>query len=157
MNASFPRSLLRRRLRRLLRSAMAAPGRHGFVDLDDMVGGLCQWAASIPWARELTGPPDAPLERAFAIDCPPLSCSGPWFVVRTCGDDLDDGPELLAVLPNRLADRGVALGWAAEALGIDDGLSLARIALPTTGPELNALQRLLMVAYSTAFRGTSNR
>jgi hypothetical protein len=61
------------------------------------------------------------------------------------------------VLPNHLAHRGVVLGWAADAVDLDHDRSIATVALPTVAPELRALQRLLTVAYTTAFGGTSRR
>jgi hypothetical protein len=154
MKTSSSKGSFSRRLRKLLRSAEAPLGFNDLPDLDDMVGVLCHWAASLPWVSEVRGPVDGEEERCFTIDCPPLVCSGPWFGLRVYGHDLDNGPEVLVVLPDRVAHRGVALGWATDAREIGRGRSTARLALPTTPPELAALQRLLMIAYSTAFPGT---
>jgi hypothetical protein len=157
MKASFSKASLARRLRKLRRSIEAPLGFNDFVDLDDMVDVLCRWAASLPWAQELPAPVSGAVERRFGIDCPPLSCAEAWFSLRVYGQDLGHGPEVLVVLPNHLAHRGVVLGWAADAVDLDHDRSIATVALPTVAPELRALQRLLTVAYTTAFGGTSRR
>jgi len=151
MRARFNSPIARRR-RHLRRSVETPLGLDDFVDLDDMVNALCQWGGSQPWVHELPGPASGAVERRFVIDCPVLSCTGLWFAVRAFGDDLPFGPEVIAVLPSAIAHRGVAHGWAAAVVDLDDDRAVATVVLPTTVDELSTLQRLLHGAYSAAFR-----
>ncbi len=77
--------------------------------------------------------------------------------MRLSGDDLQFGPEVAVVLPTRIARRGARIGWATSATDVDRLRSVATIALPTTVPELFALQGLLSVAYSAAFAPPTDR
>jgi hypothetical protein len=153
MRLSSSKGSLARRLRKWRRSVDTSLRLNDLIDLGDMVDALCRWGASLPWSVELPARPKGP-ERRFAIDCRPLSCSASWFAVRYDGVELEDGPEILVVLPNHLAHRGVALGWAAATHDLDGGRTIATVAMPTTASELHALEQLLMVGYSTTFAGT---
>jgi hypothetical protein len=122
--------------------------------LADAPGQLERWVLSLPWVERagmLAGE-----ERAgeFAVVCPPLGCRSVWLFVTAQEDDCDDF-DVYVVLPRQLAQRGVAVGWAASLLDLTADRVLAGIATPTTPAELSALQALLGVAYSAAFHPTA--
>jgi hypothetical protein len=142
---------LSRRLRDLQRSIEVPLGLDDDVDFDDVLAALCGWAASLPFALELPRPDVDPLRRRFVVDCPPLGCREPWFAIGTFTADDDSDPAVVVVLPARLAERGVSVGWAVRIGELDGGRTIAGVALPTTPGELHGLQGLLEVAYTKAF------
>jgi hypothetical protein len=72
-------------------------------------------------------------------------------------DCIDDGPQVLLIVPRNLAERGISRGWAVSIAYVDSDHMIIAVALPTTASELLALQRLLQVAYAAAFdRGGRN-
>jgi hypothetical protein len=135
----------------LQRSVEAPSGFDDFPDLGDMVDTLWRWGMSLPWVVELPSTEKPGLGRLLVVDCPVLACREPWFAVNAFGDGLDDGPEVLVVVPNFVAQRGVAVGWAAGIAELPGDRTMIAVALPTTSAELGALQRLLEVAYCAAF------
>jgi hypothetical protein len=139
-----------RRLRRRQRSAGTMPGLDDWTDLDEMIGAVCDWAVSLPWVvdRTLT---DAPSPHQFVIDCPVLSCRQPWFAVDATSDELQDGPELIVVLPNSIAHRGGLNGLAVRTVQVDGCRSIAAVAVPSNARELCAVQALLTATYSGTF------
>jgi hypothetical protein len=152
-------SVLTRRLRRrrLRRSAVRVGGKLDAVrrpDLDDILGELCLWAAGMPWVAESPCGERETL-RLFMLDCGPLSCREPWFAINVIDDDTDDGPGIVVILPDAIADRATAIGHAAGIEPIGRGRSITAIGLPTSGSEFQALQRLLEVTYTAAFEGSS--
>jgi hypothetical protein len=152
----FTGSVLTRRLRlwRLRRSAsrfgrklddvVALPG------FDDMLGELCIWATSMPWVVES---PCAVREtlKLFVLECTPLACHEPWFAINAIDDDTDDGPGIIVILPDAVADRATATGGRAGIEPIGSRRSITAIGLPTSEKEFQALQRLLEVTYAAAF------
>jgi hypothetical protein len=147
--------LSKRRLhRRLLQRLSSIEGDLGLEDgihpslLDETV---CRWATSLPWVVELTDSVEEPLGRRFAIDCPVLDCRQPLFSLGTLDGELGPAGEVLVVLPEHLARRGSAAGWAAVIAELPGGRIVVGVALPTTIRELIAFQRLLGVAYAAAF------
>jgi hypothetical protein len=147
----FSRDPVARRLRQLRRSLEAPLGLHEVIEPSDMLGALCRWGAAMPWVDESRGQDHAVTEFRFAIDCPELGCSEAWFAVALVDGGPGDGPEVRVVLPPWLAQRGVVLGWAAGVVDLPGGRTAANVAFPTTSTEFCALQRLLEVAYSSAF------
>jgi len=130
---------------------------------DEMVDGLCTWAAGMPWVIESSISAHRAL-LLFVVDCPDLGCHEPWFAVGVIEADprepgtadsaaagADTG--IYAVLPDALALRGVSSGWVGgiEAVGRDRFLS--SLPSPRTDEEYCALQRLLEVSYEKAFTG----
>lgn len=152
----FTGSVLTRRLRlRRLRRSAARFGRKldavvGLPDLDDMLGELCVWATGMPWVVES---PCAAREmlKLFVIDCTPLSCHEPWFAINAIDDDTDDGPGIIVILSDAVADRVTAMGRTAGIERIGKRRSITAIGLPTSEEEFQALQRLLEVIYAAAF------
>jgi hypothetical protein len=139
------------RLRRRRRSPGTALGLDSSMDLDDMIEVLCRWGASMPWAVELPASHASEVRHGFVVDCPVLGCRRPWFAVDALATDLENGPEVVVILPSSSAQRGAASEWAAR-VGEDDGCcAIMEVALPTTLQELSSLQGLLEVAYSAAF------
>jgi hypothetical protein len=155
----FVRSVLirRLRLRRLRRSAARFASELdlvGLSDLDDMLGELCMWAAAMPWVVESPCGARGTL-KLFMLDCSPLSCHEPWFAINTLDGDSEDGPGVLVILPDAMADRATTIGHAAGIKPIGRGRSITAIGLPISGSEFEALQRLLEVTYTAAFEPSS--
>jgi hypothetical protein len=119
--------------------------------LEEIADDLCRWAGSLPWASEMPPVEDDPFGRSFVVDCPVLRCAEPWFALSSLGHGLELGPEVLVVLPDHLAQRGDAHGWAVSLAQLDRERTIAAVALPTTVGELGTLERLLTIAYSAAF------
>ena len=143
-----------RHRRRRRRSPEASTGLDDLINLDEMLGGLWRWGAGMPWAIEVPGSAQGNFGHRFVVDCPPLDCREPWFAIIGYGAELEDGPEVVVVLPRAIAHQGVAVGWAEHLAEIDECCSITAVALPTTWQELYALQRLLEVAYLAAFDRT---
>jgi hypothetical protein len=131
------------------------PRADGRMGRDEMLSALRRWGISQPWAHELPPPVRSGLGHTFVIDCPDLACRQWWFAV-VAGDAPDGGPEVLVLLPPCLVSRGIALGWAASNIAVDDDRSIAGVAFPSTDPELRALECLLKVGYLAAFRHTAD-
>jgi hypothetical protein len=152
----FTGSLLIRRLRlRRLRHSAGRFGRKldavvGLPDLDDMLGELCGWATGMPWVAESPCVARETL-KLFVLDCTPLSCHEPWFAINAIDDDTDDGPGIVVILPDAVADRVTAMGCTAGLERIRTRRSIAAIRLPTSAEDFQALQRLLEVTYASAF------
>jgi hypothetical protein len=154
MSTMFANNPLARRLGRLRRSNEPV-ALDRFPDLDDMLETLYRWGASLPWVAESPCRDRESLMRRFVVDCPLLDCSGLWFAVDAGSEDLEEGPEVLVVLPKSIAHRGIAHGWAAKLVELAGDRMIVEVALPTTNSELCALQTLLQVAYSAAFVDTA--
>jgi hypothetical protein len=135
----------------LRRSVEAPRVFEDFADLGDIVDALWRWGISLPWAVELPPTEKPGFGRLLVVDCPVLACREPWFAVNALGDGLDDGPGVLVVVPDFVAQRGVAVGWAVGIAQLAGDRTMIAVALPTTSAEFGALQRLLEVAYSAAF------
>ena len=88
----------------------------------------------------------------FVVDCPVLDCREPWFTVSSVSENLDEGPEVLVAVPTPIAHRGTAVGWAVSVARLDEDRMVVAVAMPTTSAEFSALQRLLEIAYTDAFR-----
>jgi hypothetical protein len=147
---------LARRLRRVRSSPEALLRGDKFVELDDIAGALCEWARSLPWVTELPAAEPVGAMCRFNIDCSALACGERWFAVVALAPDVD-APEVLVVLPDTVARRGVRLGWAADCIGLGGDSALASLPIPTTFQELRALEHLLELAYSAAFRRAGQR
>jgi|GEM_PF-5097521 hypothetical protein len=155
----FTGSLLTRRLRlRRLRRSAARFGRKldavvGLPDLDEMLGQLCVWATGMPWVAE--SPCTArEMLKLFVLDCTPLSCHEPWFAINSIDDDTDDGPGIIVIFSDAVADRATATGCTGELERIGRRRSITAIGLPTSEEEFQALQRLLEVTYAAAFESS---
>ena len=66
-----------------------------------------------------------PFCAAFVVDCSLLRCQEPWFALSALGHGLQVGPEVLVVLPSRMAARGDAQGWAVSLAPLDDERTIA--------------------------------
>jgi hypothetical protein len=141
---------LRRIRRSPLRLARNPDAVAGLPDLDDMLRELSAWAIGMPWVVE--SPCDArETLKLFMLDCAPLSCHEPWFAIHAIEDDPEDGPGIIVILPESVADRVSAIGPTGGLEPIGSRRSITAIGLPTSGEEFQALQRLLEVTYAAAF------
>jgi hypothetical protein len=140
---------MRRRLRqRRTIEAPLAPGHR--LESGAVVAALSRWGVSQPWVVEWPAP-QGPLVRRFIVDCAELKCREPWFTVNSVSENLDEGPEVLVVVPSPIAHRGTAVGWAVSVARLDADRMVVAMPIPTTSAELAALKQLLEVAYSDAF------
>ena len=153
----FSIGALARVLRRLGQATDPPRERDESTDLDVILAALCQWGTSLPWVEEMPCPDTAGLKVGFRIECEPLRCKEPWFAILTLSDDLVNEAEVMVVLPEHIAHRGVSVGWAAGAFGIGDERAIANLPLPTTADQLRALEQLLETAYSAAFHHAAQR
>jgi hypothetical protein len=138
-------------LRRLRQATDPPRERDESTDLDDILAALCQWGASLPWVEEVPCPEMAGLKVRFRIECEPLRCKEPWFAILAVSEDVVNEPEVMVVLPEHIAQRGVSVGWAAGAFGIGDERAIANLPLPNTTEQLRALEQLLETSYCAAF------
>jgi hypothetical protein len=149
------RRLRLRRLRRsTVRSARNFDPAGGIPDLDDTLDDLCIWATGIPWVIESACGARERL-MLFVLDCPPLSRHEPWFAISAIDDSIDDGPGIVVILPDAVADRATVIGGRVGIEPIGKRRSITAIALPASEKEFQALQKLLEVTYAAAF-GPSN-
>jgi hypothetical protein len=146
------RSLGRKKQRRRERVRLVPTPDSGedWCDLDDMLGALSQWAASMPWVSEQPGRERDTLT-LFMIDCIPLSCHEPWFAITARGDEVEGGPGVVVTLPDRLGPRTFANGWKPRVKTAQRGRYLKDVQLPACEQELLALQQLLKASYASAF------
>ena len=153
----FSMGAVARVLRRLGQATDAPRERNESTELDVILAALCEWGASLPWVEEMPCPDTAGLKVGFRIECEPLRCKEPWFAILTLSDDLVNEAEVMVVLPEHIAHRGVSVGWAAGAFGIGDERAIANLPLPTMAEQLRALEQLLEAAYSAAFQHAAQR
>jgi hypothetical protein len=153
----FSMGAVARVLRRLGQATDAPRERNESTELDVILAALCEWGASLPWVEGMPCPETAGLKVRFRIECEPLRCREPWFAILTASDDLVNEAEVMVVLPEHIAHRGVSVGWAAGAFGIGDERAIANLPLPTTADQLRALEQLLETAYSAAFHHAAQR
>ena len=138
-----------RRLRRSIERTSAMPPPKGSWDFDSMLGSLCGWASSLPWVQEVPGSESGTL-RLFMIECSFVSLLEPWFALKERGDELAE-PSLFVVMPETLARRALASGWAMELEQVSRCRAVTVLELPTCPGEFQALQRVLEASYSWAF------
>jgi hypothetical protein len=81
----------------------------------------------------------------------PVVLREPWFAINAIDDDTDDGPGIIVILSDAVADRVTAMGRTAGIERIGKRRSITAIGLPTSEEEFQALQRLLEVIYAAAF------
>jgi hypothetical protein len=119
-------------------------------DFEQMLDCLCRWAFSMPWVVETpeSGREPNPI---FVIDCSELSCHRLWFCIEAANEEWGADQGLYAVLPDALAQRAVASGWAYGLEKVCDARSMTYLELPTCAAELSALQRVLEAGYACAF------
>jgi hypothetical protein len=146
---------MRRRLRqrRTTEGSLALDQR---LDSGAVVAALSRWGVSQPWVVEWPAP-QGPLVRRFIVECAELHCREPWFTVNSVSENLDEGPEVLVVVPSAIAHRGTAVGWAVTVARLDADRRVVAVPIPTTSPELAALKQLLEVAYTDAFHRADER
>ena len=102
-----------------------------------VVAALCRWGVSQPWVVEWPAP-QGPLVRRLIVECAELQCREPWFTVNSVSDNLDEGPEVLVVVPSAIAHRGSAVGWAVSVARLDDDRMVVAMPIPTTSAEGSA-------------------
>jgi hypothetical protein len=137
-------------LRRLRRSLERPPVLYHEAGSLEIIDELHRWVLGLPWVVELPLPPAELSGHRFVVECPPLGRRVAWMLLAPVGE-LGFALDLHVVLPQHIARRGVAMGWAVPITHVDTDREAVGVALPTTTTELCALQRLLLVAYTAAF------